>query len=168
MKTRNTITKLIAITMAVAAIAVIGSSWMAGRAGAAARADNDFYRFTTTIVVIPDQGIRLSVGNAAERVGSTVQWSYVVTNPGNAPLYESGWIEVPPGQFRFSDVHHRDLNTEGEPVTERKQVKVTVTLRAPAGSNPKDYFGTLEVVNTRTGATTGGPYSTGYVTVSGD
>jgi hypothetical protein len=152
MKIRSTIKKLIAITMAVAAIAVIGSSWMAGRAGAAGRSDtNDIYVSRTLIGIIPVERIRVSVGTSANP--STTGWfRYQTTNPSGVPLYESEWIEVPPGEFRFSDVLYRDLNTEGEPVTGRKQVMATVTLRAPAGSNPDDYFGSLEVVNTRTGS----------------
>ena len=57
------------------------------------------------------------------------------------------------GEFRFSDVSRRQLNTEGEPGTGRAQVMVTVTLRVPAGSNPEDLAGSLEVINEETDAT---------------
>ena len=156
MKTRSRITKLITITMAVAALAVIGSSLAAGRAGAAGRSDiNDIYVFRSLVGIIPEQSLRISVGNTAETPGSTVTWTYKVTNTGNVPLYESEWIRVPPREFRFSGVSRRDLNTEGEPGTLRAQVMVTVTLRVPAGSNPKDYIGSLEVINEATGRTSG-------------
>ena len=168
MKTTG-ITKLIAIAMAVATIAVIGSSRAAGRVGAAGLSDPDMYvKFGSRPVgIIPEQKLRITVGGAAN--SSTRGWfRYQTTNPSGAPLYESEWIEVPPGEFRFSDVSRRDLNTEGEPGTGRAQVMVSVTVQAPAGSNPEDYICSLEVVNNRTGATTGGPYFCGSVTVSSD
>ena len=154
MKTRSRITKLIVITMAVAAIAVIGSSLVAGRAGAAGRQDvNDIYVYRSIIGIIPGQGIRVSVGNTAETPGSTVTWTYKVTNTGGVPLYDSEWKYVPVRRFTFSDVSRQDLNTEGEPRTRREEVMVTVTLRAPAGSNPDDYIGSLELIDEGTGGT---------------
>jgi hypothetical protein len=154
MKLLNRISKLIAITMAVAAIAVIGSSWAAGRAGAAGRSDiNDIYVSRSIIGIIPGQGIRVSVGNTAVSPGSTVTWTHKVTNPGNVPLYESEWKYVPVRRFSFSDVSREDLNTEGEPGTRRAEVMVTVTLRVPAGSNPEDFPGSLEIIKEETGGT---------------
>ena len=52
---------------------------------------------------------------------------------------------MPPGQFRSSGVSRADLNTEGEPETGRAQMMVKVTMIAPAGSNPEDFPGSLEV-----------------------
>ena len=154
MKSRSRITKLIAITMAMAAIAVIGSSLVAGRAGAAGRQDvNDIYVYRTLVGIIPGQGIRVSVGNTAETPGSTVTWTYKVTNTGGVPLYESEWMYVPVRRFSFSDVSREDLNTEGEPRTRRAEVMVTVTIQAPAGSNPDDYIGSLELIDEETGRT---------------
>ena len=154
MKTRNRITKLIAITMAVAAMAVIGSSWAAGRAGAAGRSDiNDIYIFRSIIGITSGERIRVSVGTSAN--SPTSGWfRYSTTNPSGVPLYDSEWKYVPVRRFSFLDVSREDLNTEGEPGTGRAQVMVTVTLRVPAGSNPKDYIGSLEVINEATGATT--------------
>lgn len=154
MKSRSRITKLIVITMAMAAIAVIGSSLVAGRAGAAGRQDvNDIYVYRTLVGIIPGQGIRVSVGNTAETPGSTVTWTYKVTNTGGVPLYESEWRYVPVRRFSFSDVSREDLNTEGEPRTRRAEVMVTLTLQAPAGSNPDDYIGSLELIDEGTGGT---------------
>ena len=154
MKTRNTIKKLIAITVALAAIAVIGSSLAAGRAGAAGPSDlNDIYVFRSIIGIIPDQSLRVSVGNTANTIGDQAQFTFTVTNDGNVSLYESDWKYVPVRTFRFSGVSRRDLNIAGEPGTGRVQMMVTVTLRVPAGSNPKDYIGSLELVNDRTGST---------------
>jgi hypothetical protein len=154
MKIRSRITKLIAITMAVAAMAVIGSSWAAGRAGAAGRSDrNDIYVSRSLVGIIPGQGLRISVGSAANSIGDQAQFTFTVTNSGGVPLYESEWRYVPVRGFHCSHVSRRDLNTDGEPGTLRAQVMVTVTLRVPAGSNPEDYIGSLEVVDDRTGGT---------------
>ena len=156
MKTRNTITKLITITLAVAAIAVIGSSLAAGRAGAAGRSDiNDIYVFRSIIGITPEQSLRVSVGSAANSIGDQAQFTITVTNDGGVPLYESDWKYVPVREFRFSDVSRRDLNTEGEPGTGRAQVMVTVTIQLPAGSNPEDSLCSMEVINEATGATAG-------------
>ena len=169
MKTRSTITKLIAITMAVAAIAVTGSSLAAGRAGAAGRSDiNDIYVFRSIIGITSDQSLRVSVGNTANTIGDQAQFTFTVTNSGGVSLYESEWIRVPPEEFRFSGVSRRDLNTEGEPGTDRAEVMVTVTIRVPAGSNPKDLLGSLEVVDEGTGGTIVGDYFTGTPPVSDD
>ena len=154
MKIRITIKKLIAITMAVAVMAVIGSSWAAGRAGAAGRSDtNDTYVFRSIIGIIPGERLRVSVGTSAN--SPTSGWfRYSTTNPSGVPLYDSEWKYVPVRRFSYLDVSREDLNTEGEPGTGRAQVMMTVTLRVPAGSNPKHYIGTLEVINEATGATT--------------
>jgi hypothetical protein len=154
MKIRNTIVQRIAITMVVAAIAVVGSSLVAGRAGAAGRQDvNDTYVYRSLVGIIPGQGIRISVGNTAETPGSTVTWSYKVTNTGGVPLYDSEWKYVPVRRFHSSHVSRQDLNTEGAPGTGREEVMVTVTLRVPAGSNPDDFPASLELVDEGTGGT---------------
>ena len=165
MKPRSRITKLIAITMAVAAMAVIGSSLAAGRAGAAGLSDPDIYiKFPSRVVgIIPGEGLRISVGSAANSIGDQADFTIKVTNAGGVPLYDSEWKYVPVRRFSFLDVSREDLNTEGEPGTRRAEVMVTVTLRVPAGSNPEDFFGSLEVVDERTGST---KWYIGYVKVS--
>ena len=130
MKIRNTITKLITITMAVAAMAVIGSIWTTQAQHVRV------FDGVTFAAVVPGQAIRLSVGNTAESATNRfVYMYYTVSNPSGVPLYESGRIQVPPREFRFSDVSRRDLNTEGEPGTGRAQVmdrfsKIPVQVKA--------------------------------------
>ena len=157
MKTRNTIKKLIAITMAVAAIGFIGSSLAAGRAGAAGLSDPDMYiKFASRPVgIIPGQSLRISVGNNAEPLGSPIVWTYEVRNTGGVPLYESERIQVPPEEFRFSDVTREDLNTEGEPETGRVQMMVRVEIKAPSGSKPSDVIVSVEIIEEATGRTSG-------------
>ena len=154
MRIRKRITKLIAITMALAAIAVIGSSWIAGRAGAAGRSDmNDIYVFRSIIGITSEQSLRVSVGNNTNSIGDQAQFSFTITNSGGVPLYHSEWKYVPVRRFSYSDVSREDLSTEGEPETRRAEVMVTVTIRAPAGSNPDDYIGSLELIDEETGGT---------------
>lgn len=154
MKTRSRITKLITLAMTLSAIAVIGLSLVAGRAGAAGQQEvNDIYVYRSLVGIIPGQGIRISVGNTAETPGSTVTWTYKVTNTGGDPLYESDWKYVPVRVFHSSHVSRQDLNTKGEPGTGREQVMLTVTLRVPAGSNPDDFPASLELIDEETGGT---------------
>jgi len=154
MKTRNTITKLLAITMALAAIAVIGSSWMAERAGAAGRSDtNDIYISRSIIGITSQQSLRVSVGNNANSIGDPIDYTVTVTNTSGVPLYHSEWKYVPVRRFSSLDVSREDLSTEGEPGTGRAEVMVTVTMRVPAGSNPEHYIGSLELINEETGGT---------------
>ena len=133
--------------MAVAAMAVVGSIWTTQAQHVRV------FDGVTFAAVVPGQAIRLSVGNTAESATNRfVYMYYTVSNPSGVPLYESGRIQVPPREFRFSDVSRPDLNTEGEPGTGRAQVMVRVTIEVPAGSNPEDIPCSLEVVDERTGS----------------
>jgi hypothetical protein len=138
MKTRNTITKLITKTMAVAALAaglLCGAGWLQP---VEAQTGDGSVRFVSyaSVGIVPGEKVRLAVGNTA--LSSSTGWfRYTTADPGGVPLYESEWIQVPPREFRFSDVSRRDLNTEGEPGTGRAELMVRVTIQAPAGSNPR-------------------------------
>lgn len=159
MKQSSTSRKLITITMAVAALVAAGLLAKAGwQQPVEAQSGDGSVRSVSyaSIGIIPGEKVRLSVGNTANSPGSTVTWTYKVTNTGGVPLYESEWIQVQPGEFRVSDVSRRDLNIEGEPGTGRAEVIVRVTIQAPAGSNPKDSPVSLEVTKEDTGATSGG------------
>lgn len=160
MKTRNTLTKLIAFTITVAALAgaglLCGADWLPP---VEAQSGDGSVRFVSyaSIGIVHGERVRLSLGNTPISPRSPFSWTYKVSNTGGVSLYESEWIRVPPREFRFSDVSRRDLNTEGEPGTGRAQVMLTVTIRIPAGSNPEDYLYSIEVINEATGATTVNP-----------
>jgi hypothetical protein len=64
----------------------------------------------------------------------------------SAPLYQSEWIQVAPGEVSFADVRRNDLHAYGNPITGRVQVIVKVTRVAPAGVSPDDYPCSLEVI----------------------
>ena len=153
MKTRNAITKLINKTLAAATL--IAASLLYGTSllqPVQAQTDGSV-RFVSyaTIGIVPGERVRLSVANTEESAGNlTLSFSYYLAHQSNSssnvPLYESDLITVPRGEFRFSDVSRKDLNTEGEPETGRAQVMVKVTMIAPAGSNPEDFPCSLEII----------------------
>ena len=160
MKTRKTITKLITKTMAVAALAaglLCGAGWLQP---VEAQTGDGSVRFVSyaSVGIVPGEKVRLTVVNTAKAPGSTITWTYTVSNSGGVPLYESNNpnMVVAPGWFRYSDVSREDLKIEGEPGTGRAQVMVRVTIEAPAGSNPEDFPVSAEVINEGTGATSGG------------
>src|SRR5262245_32275718 len=112
MKTRNTITKTIAITMTMAALA---AACVLGEAGwlqrVEAQTGDGSVRFVSyqSIGIVHGQKVRLSVGNTEESAGTlSLSFSYYLAHGSNSssrvPLYESEWISVPPGEFRFSDL----------------------------------------------------------------
>jgi len=152
MKKPNRITKLLTITMAVAALAVAGlpggsPGWLQPVAAQSGDGSVSFVSYAA-IGIVPGERVRLSVANNAKSGGtSSLSFSYYMANypSSSVPLYESEWIQVPPGEFRFSDVSREDLNTAGEPGTGRAEVMLRVTMIAPAGSNPEDFPASLEV-----------------------
>ena len=153
MKTRNTFTKLITKTMAVAALAV-GLLCGAGcLQPVQAQTGDGSVRFISyaSVGIVHGQRVRLSVSNPAESTGTlSLSFSYYLAHQSNAsssvPFYESDWIKVPRGEFRFSEVRRDDLKTEGEPETGRAQVMVKVSIIASAGTNPEDVPSSLEVI----------------------
>lgn len=154
MKTRNTITKLIAISMAVAALVAAD---LLGGAGllqpVKAQIGDGSVRFVSyaSLGIVPGEKVRLNVANTEKSTGTlSLSFSYYLAHASNSsssiPLYESEWIQVPPGEFRFSDVWHKDLNTEGEPGTGRAEVILRITIMAPAGSNMDNFPCSVEVI----------------------
>jgi hypothetical protein len=159
MNTINKITKLITRSMAVAALAaglLCGAGWLKP---VRAKTGDGSVRFVSyaSVGIVHDQRVRVSVSNPRESTGTlSLSFSYYLahgSNSSSVPFYESDWIKVPRGEFRFSEVGRADLKTEGEAETGRAQMMVRVTMIAPAGSDPEDFPGT---------------YYTGSITVSGD
>lgn len=138
MKTRNTITKLITKTLAVAALALLcGAGWLQPVQAQIGDGSVKFLSYAS-IGIVPGQKVRLSVANTEQSAGNlSLSFSYYLAHGSNSsssvPLYESEWIQVPPGEFRSSDVSRKDLKTEGEPRTGRAQVMVKARRQQSRG-----------------------------------
>lgn len=147
MKILNTLTKLIAITIVVAALAATGLLQPVQ-----AQTGDGSVKFIsyTALGIVPGEKIRLTVGNERATGSSSLSFSFYLAHGTNsmnsAPLYESQLIQVPPGEFRFVDVARKDLKTEGEPMTARAQLLVGVSMFVPAGSSREDFPWSLEVL----------------------
>jgi len=149
MKLRNPITKLITLIMAVTALVCAGVAQPSnGQTGDGSVKSVSY----TSLGIVPGQTVRLSVASDERSVG-TMSWSfsYYLAPRSNstysAPLYQSEWIQVAPGEVRFADVRRNDLHTYGgDPITGRVQVIVKVTRVAPTGGSPDDYPCSLEVI----------------------
>lgn len=149
MKLRNPITELITLTIAVTALVCATGLLqpVKGQTGDGSVRSVSY----TSFGIVPGQTARLSVASD-ERSAGTMSWrfSYYLAHGSNsiysAPLYQSEWIEVEPGEVRFADVRRSDLHTDGDPTTGRVQVIVKVTRVAPTGTSPDDFPCSLEVV----------------------
>jgi len=148
MKLRNPITKLITLIMAVTALVCAGVAQPSnGQTGDGSVKSVSY----TSLGIVPGQTVRLSVASDERSVG-TMSWSfsYYLAPRSNstysAPLYQSEWIQVAPGEVRFADVRRNDLHAYGDPITGRVQVIVKVTRVAPTGDSPDDYPCSLEVI----------------------
>jgi len=148
MKLRNPITKLITLIMAVTALVCAGVAQPSnGQTGDGSVKSVSY----TSLGIVPGQTVRLSVASDERSVG-TMSWSfsYYLAPRSNstysAPLYQSEWIQVAPGEVRFADVRRNDLHAYGDPITGRVQVIVKVTRVAPTGGSPDDYPCSLEVI----------------------
>jgi len=147
MKTRSRTTKVLTIAIALAALAAVG--WLQP---VKAQTGDGSVRFVTyaSVGIIPDERIRLSMGNPKNSAGTIMlSYSFYLAHgniSSSTPLYESELIKVPAGEFRYVDVRRKNLNTEGELPTGRAQMIVRTTIIAPAGSNPDDFAGSLEVL----------------------
>jgi len=149
MKLRNPITKLVTLTIAVTVLVCAQGLLQPvnGQTGDGSVKSVSY----TSLGVVPGQTVRLSVASDERSVG-TMSWSFsyyrapASNSTYSAPLYQSEWIQVAPGEVRFVDVRRNDLHAYGDPVTGRVQVIVKVTRVAPAGGSPDDYPCSLEVI----------------------
>ena len=152
MKTHNTITKLIAITMALAALVAADLLGAGLLQPVNAQIGDGSVRFVSyaSLGIVPGEMVRLNVANTEKSGTLSLSFSYYLAHMSNSsssvPLYESEWIQVPPGEFRFSDVWRKDLNTEGERGTGRAEVILKITMIAPAGSDLENFPCSLEVI----------------------
>jgi len=149
MKLRNTITKLIPLTIAVTVLVCVTGLLqpVKGQTGDGSVRSVSY----TSLGIVPGQTVRLSVASDEKSVG-TMSWSFSYYRaPGSnstysALLYQSEWIQVAPGEVRFADVRRNDLHAYGDAITGRVQVIVKVTRVAPTGGSPDDYPCSLEVI----------------------
>lgn len=186
MTIRNTITKLVTLTMAVAALAVIGSIWAPGQAIATGRATEiDNSAGTTAEIALGDGSVRFFSSSISSVPGQTLRFSVFNPNPpeqgsggvsGHVKIFDSYGhalaqseeVELTPGQFRTFDFNRADLRAAGEPGTGRLQVRAEIICRFsdnPEQIPPDSFSVSMELVDNRTGQTT---YYTGTVTVSSD
>lgn len=144
--------------LALTAFVQLGTDWMQP-AKARAQLGDGSVRFISESIsilgIVPGQNLRISVGT---KPGSHVVpklWFFtrVAQQPNNEVLFESERIEVPPGEWRFTDISRDALNIEGELGTRRAQVMVRVFIQAPRGTESSDLIGSLEVVDEGTGQT---------------
>ena len=148
MKTRNTITKFLTISLAVAVLSVAG--WLTP---VAAQTGNDTVSLVAyaSVGIATGEGVRLSMANPKTSAGNLKLRVCLYPAGGRldsntVPLYESEWIEVPPGEFWSTDVWRKDLKTDGEPQTQRQQLLATMVLMGINRINRDEYAGSLEVL----------------------
>ena len=155
MKTRKTLTKFLAISMVLAALAVAdlpsGVNWLQP---VAAQTGDESVRFVSyaSIGLVPGERVRVSVGNPEESGGTvSLSFSYYLAHGTNSwsrtPVFESEWKYVPVRAFRYSELSREDLKVDGETGTRRAEVLVGVSMMAPAGSSPEDFPVSLEILN---------------------
>ena len=130
MKTRSTITKLIAITMAVAAMVVVGSTW-AGQSNVV-----NTFLYSTTFGYVPGQTARFSVAYPSTTVEGTepVRARVTLYDAQGNEVASSREVEVPARQFRSFDFDRDNLPLAGEPNTGRVQVRAVVQVAIMDGS----------------------------------
>jgi hypothetical protein len=156
MQTRSRITKLIVITMAVAALAaslLCQPGWLKP---VEAQSGDGSVRFVsyTCIGIVPRQKLRISVANPEESATNRfVYMYYTVSNPSGDHLYESERIPVPSGEFRSSDISYTGLEVAGEPGRGRVQMMVKLVVELPTGIDPSHAIGSLELIDEETGGT---------------
>ena len=156
MKTRNTITKLIAITITAAALVLLcGTALLPPVAAQIGDGSVKFVSYAS-IGIVPGEKVRLSVANDERATGNlTLSFSYYLAHGTNSsstvPVYESEWMRVAPGEFRSSELSRKDFKTEGDQGTGRAQLLVKMTIFASAGINPDDLACSLEVTKDEDG-----------------
>jgi hypothetical protein len=117
---------------------------------------------------IPGQRLSFSILNPEEGGAPVRAQAYIYDATGRL-ITRSAEVDLRPGQSDTFDFNRDDLHVAGEEGTRRLQVRAEIKVVLMDGS--VRFFKLpvwMEVVDTRTGATTGGSYSCGYVKVSDD
>jgi hypothetical protein len=109
-----------------------------------------------SIGIVPEQKLRISVGNPANPRTAGSQLTFEVAVYGR--LSGEATIKMlrtgTGGAIAPYDVPYSELGVEGEPGTRRVQMWVQILIEAPSGSEPRDIPVSLEIINEGTGATT--------------
>ena len=142
MKVRNTLTKLLAMVLAVGMLAGIGSVWGARPAEAVIA----IIRQTGVFSLAQGQATSAHVVNSGEARGIVVNWT-VLDSAGNT-LAQSDRRTVEPGQASSFEYRPLDL-TEGQ----RLGMRVVLTVEDAHRDKP-GFIATQEVYNTGDGKTT--------------
>ena len=152
MKTRKTLTKFLAISMVLAALAADLSGEVNWLQPVAAQTGNDSVTLVSyaSIGLLPGEKVRASAGNPRESSGtvsSSFSW-YIAheSSWSSVQCCESEWKYVPVRAIRYSEISREDLKVDGEPGTRRAEVLVGVSMMVPAGSDPEDFPIVLEVL----------------------
>ena len=167
MKLPNRISKLIAITMTVAALAAVG------HIGTAEAQNVRVFRGTAIAGFIPGQSLYCSMAylNRSEEGGGPVRVQAYIYDSTGRLLSRTDPVELQPDQFQTFIIDRDALPVEGEAGTRRAQVRVDFQFQADASHtliSERNFLASAETVDNRTGGTAGGPYFTGSVTVSDD
>lgn len=157
MTNRATRRQMIALGTIVLALAGFqeGQTWLQpvnvqaqGRTGA-----NDAFAL---VGIAPGQFLRINLGTVPPSLGMDLAWTYRVTDTAGQTLFHSTPISVPSGEWRSSDLSHKDLNIVGDSVTGRVQLMIWINVQASRRVHLGNVVGSLEVVDQTTGATVNG------------
>jgi hypothetical protein len=143
MKARNTLTKLLAMVLAVGMLAGIWSIWGAQPAEAVIA----IIRQTGVFSLAQGQATSAHVVNTGEARGIIVNWT-VLDSAGNT-LAQSERRTVEPGQASTFEYRPPDL-AEGQ----RMAIRLVLTVDGVADRNKPGFIATQEVYNTGDGKTT--------------
>ena len=161
MKIRQTITKLLTITLAVAALAAVSYGWMPGpgAGGQVVMSDGSVRFISPSISFKAGQIIRLNVysPSRANLQIATFYWGATILDANGNILARSEPVSLSSGQFRSVQFLRDDLHVQGEPVTGGLQVGCDFQFQADAQSvvlsSPVPFLISVEVIDTRTGGT---------------
>src|SRR5262245_10326912 len=161
MKIRNTINKLIAMTVAVAAIAVIGSIATLGRGDATAQASSENNLKQITLYSPPigyeyDQTARLSVAyvSTSQQGSEPVRAQVLLYDATGNILARSDVVEILAGHFSIFDIDRNAIAAEGERGTGRLVMRVEIILLCSATAEeitPDKFPASLAIYDNRTG-----------------